>query len=48
MRLKLLKVDQMVLCAGQYGLLLWLGLPIPIGIGQGKAGIAAKFIPITP
>ncbi len=47
-RLQLLQLDQVVLRRRQNGLLLRCGLAIPVGIGEGEAGIAAKFVPVAP
>lgn len=46
--LQLLQLDQVVLRRCQNGLLLFCGLAIPVGIGEGEAGIAAQFVPIAP
>lgn len=47
-RLQLLQLDQVVLRRRQNGLLLFGGLAIPVGIGEGEAGIAAQFVPVAP
>ena len=47
-RLQLLQLDQVLLRSGQNGLLLFGGLAIPVGIGEGEAGIAAQFVPVAP
>ncbi|VXA84398.1 hypothetical protein AERO8C_170071 [Aeromonas veronii] len=47
-RLQLFQLDQVVLRRCQNGLLLRCGLAIPVGIGEGEAGIAAQFVPIAP
>ena len=47
-RLQLLQLDQVLLRRRQNGLLLFGGLAIPVGIGEGEAGIAAQFVTVAP